>query len=174
MPGMGLFDSLRRVEPPEPREPSRGRLSDWYHPGRNVIPTVLPFDRLLTRRPELAVFISTLRIYPRGLEFDVDVLRPRSGAHAVDAMRNNPFATHVPRGHPRFMVQNKGAVRFGVRYADGRGGSTGAAAASSINLAARLELPVIRPSGGRGTPGHWNQRYRVSGLPESGDIELRC
>lgn len=172
MPGMGFFDSLRRTQPPAP-PPSGRRLPEWYHPGPNVAPMLLPFDRVLTRRPELAVFITALRVHPRGFEFDVEVLRRLTGPSQFDAARGNPFAPLVPSGGPEGPAgSGEGHMRFGVRYADGGSTTTETYVMRPPAVATEPEPPHIKPSGGRSMPGHWHQRYWVWGLPGSGDIEL--
>ena len=171
MPDMGFFDSLRRAGPPAPRQPSR-RLPEWFHPGRNVMPTVLPVDRLLTGRPELAVFVSALRVRPSGFEFDVEVLRRLSDTDARDVLDGDPFEhTLPPRRRPGSAEPAGGHVSFGVRYADGRSATADPVLRMPFD-AGVPEPPFVKPTGGRGMPGHWHRRYWVWGLPASGDIEL--
>ena len=171
---MGFFDSLRRAGTPEPQA-GRRSLPEWFHPARNVMPTALPVDRLLLRRPELAVFVSLLQVYPRGFEFDVNVLRRRTADGGFDTLEDHPFARHRP---PQPNPLAPGAaepgsfLNLGVRYADGRSAVSDGRPRPPFGNADPPTPPVISPRGGRGSPGERWQSFWVWGLPEAGDIEI--
>lgn len=136
------------------------------------MPAMLPVDRLLTSRPELAVFISALRVRPSGFEFDVEVLRRFADASEIDVFQDDPFARPAPSVRRAGSAGSAGAgVRFGVRYPDGRGAAADPGIRPPFGTD-RPEPPFVKQSGGRGAPGHWHQRYWVWGLPGSGDIEF--
>jgi hypothetical protein len=172
---MGFFESIRRAAPPEP-PPGRRRLPEWFHPARNVMPAAVPIDRLLVQRPELAVYVSLLQVYPRGFEFDVNVLRRRTAAGRFETRHDSPFARHRPPVSSPLASgpeEESGAfLSLGVRYADGRRAVPEQAPRPPFDEAEPPRPPVISPSSGRGSPGEWRQRYWVWGLPESGDIEV--
>ena len=158
MPGMGFFDSLRRAGTPEPQA-GRRTLPEWFHPARNVMPAALPIDRLLLRRPELAVFVSLLQVYPRGFEFDVNVLQRRTA--------DGGFDTLAPGA-----AEHGSLLNLGVRYADGRSAVSDGRLRPPFGDADPPTPPVISPRGGGSSPGERWQSFWVWGLPEAGDIEI--
>lgn len=174
MPSMGFFDSLRRAGPAEP-PPARRTLPEWFHPARNIMPAALPVNRLLVRRPELAVFVSLLQVYPRGFEFDVNVLRRRTGPGGFDTVKDSPFAGRLPPQPNPLGVggdEGRGFLNLGVRYADGRSAVSEGRVRPPFADVDPPTPPVISPGSGRGMPGEWRQRFWVWGLPEAGDIEI--
>lgn len=171
---MGFFDSFRRAAPAQP-PPARRTLPEWFHPARNVMPTMLPINRLLVRRPELAVFVSLLQVHPGGFELDVNVLRRRTTPGGFDTLKDSPFARHRPPQRNPVAVgadEDRGLLSLGVRYADGRSAMAQDRPHSPFADVDPPTPPVISAGSGRGSPGEWRQRYWVWGLPEAGDIEV--
>ena len=162
-------------------------------PGRDVMPTAVAVNRMLVRRPELAVFVGGLEVYPDGFDFGVTVLRRRAEDVVFDAYRDNPFAAiRGPRPPARRGPERDAArlLSFAVEYADGRraeadppskagthgGSSSGSKTASGakpgVDPSAPPEPPLMTSHWTRGGQGAWQQRYWVWGLPEEGDVTL--
>lgn len=168
---MGFFDAFPAPDPPPP-EPYR-RSRSWVGPGRNVRPTTLTVDGMLTRRPEFAVFAQGFRVYPSGFEFDIVVLRqPLRPEEERDIRTENPFGRRYRPG--RSEAEAGQDLRLGVQFADGRSAATGPAFAPLRNQGPRPEQPAVNMRGGHGGTGRWQQTLWVWGLPDEGDVSVVC
>jgi len=162
-------------------------------PGRDVMPTVVAVNRMLVRRPGLAVFVGGLEVYPYGFDFGVTVLRRRAEDEVFDVHRDNPFAAiRGPRprvGRDRARDEAR-LLRFAVEYADGRraeatppssagsragsdsGSTAGSGSEPRTDSSTPPGPPVMTPHWTRGAQGVWEQRCWVWGLPEEGVVTL--
>lgn len=109
----------------------------------------------LARSTEHLVLLGPLRAHPSGVEISVEI-RSRHEHHGLNLM-----GPHLP---------GDGAIRFGVRYADG--GSTSSAPSAFPLPDTTSTGPVLMPRGGGGGGGRYSHKLWLWPLPAEGDVEF--
>jgi len=85
-----------------------------------VIPASVPAEVVLIRTEQVAVAVGSVRAYPNGFEFTLQI-RLRREAESSWAGHSDPFERHRPR---RGTQLNDDQLRLGILYADGRRAAT--------------------------------------------------
>ena len=155
---MSFFDSTPASAPGPPRWlPSQV----WARPDA-AIPGSVPADLILVRREGIAIAVGSVRAYPNGFEFTVQVwLRREDEAGGVaDALLGWPGpGSREPAD----------GLRLGVMYADGRRAAIPGEPFPPVDDPRRL---VFWPGGGGGNQLSCQRDFWVHPLPPPGLVTL--
>ena len=158
---MNFFEPL----PPPPPEPSQREWSPpvWDRPSEGTLSTTLAVNALLGRQENGVISIPSLEVYPSGFLVNVQILfDPRKADEVRQLMMR-----------PRMRM---GALRIGVRFADGRTGGQ-RLARGRLDLAKDEQGIPTQPyvamhGGGGGGSGGWRFSAWVHPLPPDGPLEI--
>lgn len=158
---MEFFDAFPGAGGPRPPRGRRGKPA--YE-----VPASAPGDAVLIRTDEAVVWIGAVRAYSNGFEFTLRALREEPPGASPLVVR--PF----PPADPFASADREGALRVGLRYADGRQAAT----RRWIRLpppvfSRRVEDPraiLLAELQGGGDELTWDADFWVSPLPPHGPV----
>ncbi|HEX3787922.1 MAG TPA: hypothetical protein VHW44_08675 [Pseudonocardiaceae bacterium] len=155
---MGFFDGAtddpRAATRPQEQRAVPGRVEP---PEGWVLPTVLPWVRVLGQSDHARIALVGLRCWPEGVSLDLHVLR-----------RFAPPTSRAGLGFPP--DQDDWPFRFGLRFSDGRRAiAPGRAPARG---AADQDAVSLRPRGATGSPFHRHYDFHLWPLPPKGRLIL--
>jgi hypothetical protein len=156
---MSFFESIPR--PPPPPEPVRPERPAWERSDA-VIPGSVPGEALLARTDRAAVALGSVRAYPNGFEFTLNVRLRDTDEFDFGV---DPFERHWRRRYPH-TAQDQ--LRLGILYADGRRAVTDGQ--SWPGEAAETPDLVLLPAGGGGSDRSWDGDFWVHPLPPDGPV----
>jgi len=162
-------------KPPPPLEIGDEPLwQEWMGPPQDVVPAVVPMERIVARTDEVVIYLSGFWVFPAGFETQVRVVArdeesefdPFGFDYAYEAEQNG----EIPPGQ----------LRIGFEFADGlKVTNTGADFASEWPPG--LEQPTspkMSDTGGRGgrdrEGGSWGEGFWVWPLPPAGQLVFVC
>jgi hypothetical protein len=156
-----FFDAFPPAGGPSPPRGRRGKPA--YE-----VPASAPGDAVLIRTAEAVVWIGAVRAYSNGFEFTLRALREEPPGASPLVVR--PF----PPADPFTSADREGALRVGVRYADGRQAAT----RRWIRLpppvfSRRAEDPraiLLAELQGGGDELTWDADFWVAPLPPAGPV----
>jgi hypothetical protein len=149
-----FFDGVE--PPPEPPRPQEHRQPPWHGMAENVVPVTVALDVMLARSDDWAAWIGSASVTPDGVAFRLTL-----------QAREEQIEPH--RMHPLHHHGGAGALRFGVRYADGRRAVVGAADGHRVTDDAAREIALL-PRSGQGGQRSWSQTYWLWPLPPEGPL----
>jgi hypothetical protein len=168
---MGFFDDLR-LPGVDPEDEEDYRAPEWCEAPEDMVAGVVPFELLLARSREAAVYLTRVAAYPAGFEFDVELVTRKPGAvHDAFDLIHRDWGTPGEPLPPEL-------VRIGIEYADGRRttsfGEMIDGTSSTLTAADPSEQPDpasdirMTAGGGGGSPRHTTRSYWVWPLPPEG------
>jgi hypothetical protein len=159
---MSFFESI--PQPPPPPDPVPRRHPAWMRP-EAVIPGSVPAEMVLISTEQAAVAVGSVRAYPNGFEFTVNVRLRR------EAETRWPGHSDVFEGSRRGTTGDGRQLRLGILYADGRRAATtgGHWRPSADEADGRL---MLRQGGGGGSSRACDWDFWVHPLPPGGPVTL--
>jgi hypothetical protein len=155
---MSFFESIPRPPPPEP---ARFEQPAWERSDA-VIPGSVPGEVLLARTERAAVALGSVRAYPNGFEFTLNVRLRDEDEFGLGA---DPFERPWRRRDPQAAEDQ---LRLGILYADGRRAVTdGLSWPDDANESGEL---VLLPMGSGGGERSWDGDFWVHPLPPDGPV----
>jgi hypothetical protein len=168
-----FFDAFPGAGGPRPPRGRRGKPT--YE-----VPSSAPGDAVLIRTDEAVVWIGAVRAYSNGFEFTLRALREEPLGASPLVVRPfppaDPFTTADPftAADPFAPADREGALRVGLRYADGRQAAT----QRWIRLpppvfsrrAADPQAILLAELQGGGDALTWDADFWVSPLPPAGPV----
>lgn len=155
-------------EPPPPLELSAETAhEDWMGPPPDMVPAVVPIERVLARTEGVAVIVGACCVYPAGFEFQLSVVM-RGKWRELD-----PFDFGFHRHSVKTGEIPPGQLRLGLQFADGSkvtntGGDFG------WDPDREPSSPVMVGLAGGGGEGEWRQGFWVWPLPPVGSLDFVC
>ena len=140
-------------EPPPP-PPTPVAQPEWMRPPPGQLGGWIGDSIELARSDENLVLLGPLRAHPTGLEITIEI---RSRLEHLQARTYGPFR------------QDPGAIRYGVRFADGRSTTSHLPRFAGDES---VEGPILMFGGGGGGGGTYRQDLWLWPLASSGDIEF--
>lgn len=140
----------------EPRPPSPAPVEQpvWMRPPPGELGGWLGLSIELARSDEHIVLLGPLRAHPTGVEITIET---RSRLEHLQARAYGPFR------------HDAGALRYGVRFADGRSSTS---SRPHLPPDADVEGPVLMFCGGGGGGGTHREQLWLWPLPSAGDVEF--
>lgn len=155
---MGFFDEVLLTDDrPAAPELQTVRPAHLGPPEGSVLPTVLPYVRLLGRSDNARIALVGLRCWPDGVSLDLRLL-----------CRTRRFPRPRRDGRP----DGDWAFRFGVRYADRRRVAVGEFSPDRRSVAHGTDGLVLRPTIGGGGRFHRHWDFYLWPLPPQGRLTL--